>query len=162
MDELALHALWGFGDPDARTLLNELQEEIRRREIEGFDRARLVVHRAVVDACEHVERSSPFARPRKLRTLLRMIVESTLESGEPTKQEVLGRRFLWQRRSRSTGPGNRDSESLREQDLIALAARVGLDQTAFASRLKERRYAPRVDADIAIGQSAACVEVRRS
>lgn len=44
-------------------------------------------------------------------------------------------------------------DSLREQDLIAHAGRLGLDQARFAATLQERRYAPRVDADVATGQS---------
>ena len=39
-------------------------------------------------------------------------------------------------------------ESIREQDLIAFAGRVGLDETAFAAALADHRYAPRVDADV--------------
>jgi len=44
-------------------------------------------------------------------------------------------------------------DSLREQDLIAEAARIGLDAAKFAASLQERRYAPRVDADVSAGQS---------
>ena len=43
--------------------------------------------------------------------------------------------------------------SLREQDLIAYAGQLGLDQTKFAASLQERRYTPRVDADVAAGQT---------
>lgn len=39
-------------------------------------------------------------------------------------------------------------DSVRAQDLIALAGRVGLDETAFAAALGDHRYAPRVDADV--------------
>ena len=39
-------------------------------------------------------------------------------------------------------------ESIREQDLVAMAGRVGLDETAFAAALADHRYAPRVDADV--------------
>jgi protein-disulfide isomerase len=42
-------------------------------------------------------------------------------------------------------------DSVREQDLIAYAGRLGLDQNKFAETLRTRRYAPRVDADIADG-----------
>lgn len=42
-------------------------------------------------------------------------------------------------------------DSLREQDLIAQAGRLGLDQQKFAALLQEHRYAPRVDADIEAG-----------
>ncbi len=42
-------------------------------------------------------------------------------------------------------------ESLREQDLIAYAGQLGLDQTAFAKTLSEHRYAPRVEADVQAG-----------
>jgi protein-disulfide isomerase len=41
--------------------------------------------------------------------------------------------------------------ALREQDLIALAGRLGLDATTFARTLAEHRYAPRVEADLAAG-----------
>jgi protein-disulfide isomerase len=41
--------------------------------------------------------------------------------------------------------------SLREQDLIAEAGRLGLDQTKFADSLNRHRYAPRVLADIEAG-----------
>jgi predicted DsbA family dithiol-disulfide isomerase len=41
--------------------------------------------------------------------------------------------------------------SLREQDLIAYAGRVGLDETAFADTIHQHRYAPRVDADLQAG-----------
>ena len=43
-------------------------------------------------------------------------------------------------------------EALREQDLIALAGRVGIDATIFAQALREHRYAPRVEADMRAGQ----------
>lgn len=43
-------------------------------------------------------------------------------------------------------------DSLREQDLIAQAGRLGLDQTKFARLLAERRYAPRVAADLEAGR----------
>lgn len=42
--------------------------------------------------------------------------------------------------------------SLREQDLIALAGRLGLDATAFAKTLGTHRYAARVEADVQSGQ----------
>jgi protein-disulfide isomerase len=41
--------------------------------------------------------------------------------------------------------------SLREQDLIAYAGRLGLDEEAFAETIHQRRYAPRVDADLRAG-----------
>jgi protein-disulfide isomerase len=41
--------------------------------------------------------------------------------------------------------------SLREQDLVALAGKLGLDQTKFLATLQERRYAARVEADVAAG-----------
>jgi protein-disulfide isomerase len=41
--------------------------------------------------------------------------------------------------------------SLREQDLIAYAGRLGLDATQFAATIRDRRYAPRVDADVTAG-----------
>jgi len=43
-------------------------------------------------------------------------------------------------------------ESLREQDLVALAGRLGLDPKAFSATLRERRYAARVEADVQAGQ----------
>ena len=39
-------------------------------------------------------------------------------------------------------------DSLREQDLIAHAGRLGLDAAEFAATLREHRYAPRVEADL--------------
>jgi len=42
-------------------------------------------------------------------------------------------------------------DALREQDLIAYAGRIGLDETGFARALEEHRYAPRVEADIEAG-----------
>jgi protein-disulfide isomerase len=42
-------------------------------------------------------------------------------------------------------------EGLREQDLIAHAGRLGLDEARFAEAIRERRYAPRVDADLTAG-----------
>jgi protein-disulfide isomerase len=42
-------------------------------------------------------------------------------------------------------------ESLREQDLIAQAGRLGLDQAKFAETLGQHRYAARVNADIEAG-----------
>jgi protein-disulfide isomerase len=43
-------------------------------------------------------------------------------------------------------------DSLREQDLIAHAKRLGLDESSFAATLREHRYAPRVEADVLAGQ----------
>ena len=42
-------------------------------------------------------------------------------------------------------------ESLREQDLIAYAGQLGLDETKFAEMMQQRRYTPRVEADISDG-----------
>jgi protein-disulfide isomerase len=42
-------------------------------------------------------------------------------------------------------------ESVREQDLIAYAGRLGLDQEKFAATIQKRKYTPRVDADLADG-----------
>jgi protein-disulfide isomerase len=43
-------------------------------------------------------------------------------------------------------------DSLREQDLIALAGRLGIDTANFERALREHRYAPRVEADVRAGQ----------
>jgi protein-disulfide isomerase len=42
-------------------------------------------------------------------------------------------------------------ESVREQDLIAFAGHLGMNQTKFAETIHSHRYAPRVDADLADG-----------
>ncbi len=42
-------------------------------------------------------------------------------------------------------------DAVREQDLIALAGRLGLDEARFADDLREHRYAPRVEADVQAG-----------
>ena len=42
-------------------------------------------------------------------------------------------------------------DALREQDLIALAGRLGLDATAFSETIRDHRYAPRVEADVRAG-----------
>ena len=42
-------------------------------------------------------------------------------------------------------------DSLREQDLIAYAGRLGLDPTKFAETIQQHRYAARVDADLETG-----------
>jgi protein-disulfide isomerase len=42
-------------------------------------------------------------------------------------------------------------DSLREQDLIAYAGRLGLDEASFAKALQEHRYSARVDADLQAG-----------
>ncbi|HXJ44873.1 MAG TPA: DsbA family protein, partial [Bryobacteraceae bacterium] len=42
-------------------------------------------------------------------------------------------------------------DSLREQDLIAYAGRLGLEETKFAEIIRQHRYSPRVDADLAEG-----------
>ncbi len=42
-------------------------------------------------------------------------------------------------------------DTIREQDLIAFAGRLGLDQEKFAATVRARRYTPRVDADLADG-----------
>ncbi len=42
-------------------------------------------------------------------------------------------------------------DSLREQDLIAYAGRLGLDETRFAETLHQHRYSARVDADLESG-----------
>ncbi|MDX2149371.1 MAG: thioredoxin domain-containing protein [Bryobacteraceae bacterium] len=42
-------------------------------------------------------------------------------------------------------------ESVREQDLIAFAGTLGLDQAAFSETIRKRKYTPRVEADIADG-----------
>jgi predicted DsbA family dithiol-disulfide isomerase len=41
--------------------------------------------------------------------------------------------------------------SLREQDLIALAGRIGLNEAKFAEVLAQHRYAARVNADLEAG-----------
>ena len=43
-------------------------------------------------------------------------------------------------------------DSLREQDLIALAGQLGLDATTFEATIHDHRYAPRVEADVQAGQ----------
>jgi len=42
-------------------------------------------------------------------------------------------------------------DALREQELIALAGRLGLDSASFAQALRDHRYAPRVEADVRAG-----------
>jgi protein-disulfide isomerase len=42
-------------------------------------------------------------------------------------------------------------DSVREQDLIALASRLGLDEVKFSQTLQQHRYAARVDADLQAG-----------
>ena len=42
-------------------------------------------------------------------------------------------------------------DSLKEQDLIAHAGRLGLDEVRFAETLQQHRYAPRVETDVAAG-----------
>lgn len=42
-------------------------------------------------------------------------------------------------------------DSLREQDLIAYAGQLGLDEPQFAATLQEHRYLPRVEADVMAG-----------
>jgi protein-disulfide isomerase len=43
-------------------------------------------------------------------------------------------------------------DSLREQDLVAQAGRIGLDQAKFAELLAQHRYAARVEADLDAGE----------
>jgi predicted DsbA family dithiol-disulfide isomerase len=43
-------------------------------------------------------------------------------------------------------------DSLRDQELIALAGRLGLDTATFGQSLREHRYAPRIEADVQAGQ----------
>ncbi len=42
-------------------------------------------------------------------------------------------------------------DSLREQDLVAYAAQLGLDEKKFAETIQQRRYSGRVDADLEDG-----------
>jgi protein-disulfide isomerase len=42
-------------------------------------------------------------------------------------------------------------DSLREQDLIAFAGQLGLDAAKFAATIEQRRYTPRVEADLMNG-----------
>jgi len=42
-------------------------------------------------------------------------------------------------------------DSVREQDLIAYAGHLGLDEAKFAETIQKRKYMPRVDADISDG-----------
>ena len=42
-------------------------------------------------------------------------------------------------------------DSVREQDLIAFAGRLGIDQAKFAETIRKRKYTPRIDADLADG-----------
>ncbi len=42
-------------------------------------------------------------------------------------------------------------ESVREQDLIAYAGKLGMDQAKFAETVQKRKYTPRVDVDLADG-----------
>lgn len=46
---------------------------------------------------------------------------------------------------------DRRGQSMREQDLIAYAGRLTMDQAKFAEALQKRKYAPRVDTDLADG-----------
>ena len=43
-------------------------------------------------------------------------------------------------------------DSLREQDLVTFAGKLGLDEAAFAEAIQQHRYAARVDADLEAGQ----------
>jgi len=42
-------------------------------------------------------------------------------------------------------------DSVREQDLIAYAGQLGMDQAKFAQTIQQKKYAPRIDADVADG-----------
>lgn len=42
-------------------------------------------------------------------------------------------------------------DSLREQDLIAYAGKIGIGETKFAETIQQHRYAPRVEADVMDG-----------
>ena len=42
-------------------------------------------------------------------------------------------------------------DALKEQDLIAHAGRLGLDQKGFAETLQQHKYAPRVETDLIAG-----------
>jgi protein-disulfide isomerase len=42
-------------------------------------------------------------------------------------------------------------DSVRVQDLIAFAGKLGMDQSKFAATIRQRRYVPIVEADIADG-----------
>ena len=42
-------------------------------------------------------------------------------------------------------------DAVREQDLTALAGRLGLDEASFAAALRDHRYAARVEADLEDG-----------
>lgn len=42
-------------------------------------------------------------------------------------------------------------DSLREQELIIYAGRLGLDQVKFAEMIQQHRFAPRVEADLVLG-----------
>jgi protein-disulfide isomerase len=44
-------------------------------------------------------------------------------------------------------------DSLREQDLIAYAGKLGLDEIKFADVVAQHRYAPRVDFDLTMGRT---------
>ena len=44
-------------------------------------------------------------------------------------------------------------DSLREQDLIAYAGKLGLDEIKFADMVSQHRYAPRVEFDLAMGRT---------
>ena len=44
-------------------------------------------------------------------------------------------------------------DSLREQDLIAYAGKLGLDEIKFADMVSQHRYAPRVEFDLTIGRT---------
>ena len=68
-------------------------------------------------------------------------VIGSLPPGDPVRRELLQLR-----------PQILDhQETLREQDLIAYAGTLGMDQKKFAETLEQRRYEPRVDADLAAG-----------
>src|SRR5258707_735544 len=42
-------------------------------------------------------------------------------------------------------------ETVREQDLIAYAGQLGMDAAKFAETVRQRRYSPRIDEDVANG-----------
>jgi hypothetical protein len=93
--EAADYAFWLelSGDASARRLLEDISRTFERRGRPGIAAARERASAVVWSSAAGLDRAVPFKSLLKMRQLLRLIVEHTLQTGEAIGQEELGQAY---------------------------------------------------------------------